>query len=121
MKLRIVTCLSLLITGLIVLAWPEEDNLMMVQLSKLHGPSTLDLIGIAIILAGYFPLILPVFTRFSLVQQRIGKRSARYLVMTVALFSCLIAAALVVESELLLWSSVAISTAAQTLLVFKTY
>lgn len=91
----------------------------MVQFSKAHGPSGLDLVGIAIIMIGYFPLIFPVFTRFRLVQQSMGRRGAVYLVILVIVFSFLIAAGLALESELLLWTSVAISAGAQTVLVYK--
>lgn len=118
---RIAICLALLVTGLVVLAWPEENNLMMVQLSKAHGPSQLDMIGIAIIMIGYLPLIFPVFIRFARVQQLVGRNRARMLLMTVVLFSMLIAAGLVIESELLLWLSVAMSAAAQTILVFAAF
>lgn len=118
---RVLICISLLIAGLVVLAWPEEDNVMMIQFSGMHGPSGLDLIGLGIILAGYFPIIIPVFTRFTVVQQSIGKRLASYLVATCCLFSVLIAAGLLVESEPLLWSSVAVAAGAQAVLVYAAF
>lgn len=103
--------------GLIVLAWPEEDNLMMVQFSKSHGPSRLDLVGIAIILLGYFPLIVPVFTRFAKVQQVLGIGIARTLVAVALTCGVLIAVGLEIGSELLLWTAVAGATVSQGVLV----
>jgi hypothetical protein len=117
-KLRLLICIPLLIAGLAVLAWPEEDNLMMVQFSKSHGPSGLDVVGIAIIFMGYIPLIFPVFKRFGVVQLALGRVTARLLILVVTIFSMLIVAGLVLENELLLWSSVVVISSAQAVLIY---
>jgi len=116
--MRFYVCLCLLAVGLVVLAWPDENNLMMVQFSKLHGPSMLDMVGIGIILVGYIPLIHQVIIRSSHVRLTIGSRFAKYLVVIVIVFSALIAVGLSIESEVLLWTSVAISSIAQAVLIY---
>lgn len=117
----IIVYLFLILAGLIVLAWPEENNLMMVKLSESHGPSTLDLVGIAIIFLGYVPLMVPVFTKFSVIQQAIGKQVSISMVVAIVFFSAMIATGLLIESEILLWTSVALSTSLQAILVYFTY
>jgi uncharacterized protein YjeT (DUF2065 family) len=118
MSYRIWIYLVLIIIGLVVLAWPEQDDQMMIQLSKAHGPSTLDLIGLAIIFSGYVPLITPVFTKFSHIQQLAGKFFSRLLVFIAFACSLLIVRALVIDSEILLWTAVTISTSTQAILIY---
>jgi hypothetical protein len=110
--------LTLLILGLIILAWPEQNNLMMIQLSKSHGPSTLDLTGLALIFLGYVPLIIPVFKKFPIIRRHAGPTFSHLLVAVTIICSLLIIVALVVEVDLLLWPAVAFSTSAQTILVY---
>ena len=59
MNIRVGIYFLLIVVGLVVVAWPEQDDHMMIQLSEMHGPSALDLIGLAMIFAGYIPLIIP--------------------------------------------------------------
>jgi hypothetical protein len=117
----VVLYLILIVIGLVVLAWPEENNLMMVKLSETHGPSTLDLVGIGIIFLGYIPLIIPVFTRFSVIQQAVGKQLSLSMVVAVVFFSVMIAIGLGIENDVLIWVSVAISTMLQAILVYLSY
>ena len=63
MNIRLGIYFLLIIVGLVVLAWPEQDDQMMIQFSETHGPSSLDLAGIVILLGGYVPLILPAITK----------------------------------------------------------
>ena len=99
----------------------RRKHLMMIKLSEAHGPSTLDLIGIAIIFIGYIPLIIPLFTRFSTIQHSIGKQLSLIIVGAIVLFSSTIAIGLAIESEALLWTSVAITTLLQSVLVYFAY
>lgn len=116
----IIIYLFLIFIGLTILAWPEENNLMMVKFSETHGPSALDLLGIAIIFFGYIPMIIPVFTRFSLIQGSIGRQWSIILVGAVLFFSATIATGLVIESDLILWISVVLSTLLQAVLIYIT-
>ena len=73
MDIRIGIYLLLIVMGLIVLAWPEQDDQMMIHFSETHGPSGSDFIGVLILFAGYIPLIIPVVTKFSLIQKAAGR------------------------------------------------
>jgi len=57
MAIRIAIYLLLIVAGLFVLAWPEENDQMMIQFSETHGPSALDLIGLLMLFIGYISLI----------------------------------------------------------------
>lgn len=114
----IVLYILLILTGLTVLAWPEESSLMMIKLSETHGPSAIDLVGLGIIFLGYIPLIIPVFKRFYVIQQSIGKRLSASIVFAILFFSATIVTGLLIDSEMLLWTSVAITTSLQAILIY---
>ena len=113
--------LAILLCGLAVLAWPEQDNLMYIKLSETHGPSKLDLAGLVIIAMGYAPMIKEVFKKRSHIQERLGSNLMRSAVVLSLLSIGMIAAALYLGNEILLWISVGVSTLAQGLLVFKAF
>ncbi len=117
-NIKVVIYILLVIGGLIVLAWPEEDNLMLVQFNPGHGPSVLDSVGIAIILAGYIPMVIQVFRNFSKILLRIGKRTTVMLIVVAVISAILIPVALVQSSDALLWASVATCTIAEGILIF---
>lgn len=118
MNIRIGICLLLLVVGLVVLAWPEQDDQMMIQFSETHGPSTLDLVGLALIFAGYIPLIVPVVSNFALIRQLAGRTLSTILASIAVICLMLIVVALTVENETLLWMMVAITTLAQAVLIY---
>ena len=118
MKLRIGIYLLLIVVGLVVLAWPEQDDQMMIQFSETHGPSALDLAGIVILLGGYIPLILPAITKFSMIQQIAGRIFSRLLIAAAVICLLLIGVALKIGSDVLLWVAVTISTMAQATLIY---
>jgi hypothetical protein len=107
-------------SGLAVLAWPEQDSRMFLTLSERHGPSTLDLIGLALILVGYVPLVARVWTRRQPLRARFGARWLWMLALVCVSWGG-IAAGLVAESEIVLWTSVAASTFVQALLVVPAF
>jgi hypothetical protein len=113
MNIRIGIYLLLLVMGLIVLAYPEQDDRMTIQFSETHGPSALDFIGLLILFGGYIPLIIPVVTKFSLIQEVAGKIFSRLLVVVTVIALLLIFIALVTAKEMLLWTAVGISTTTQ--------
>ena len=118
MNIRIGIYLLLIVMGLIVLAWPEQDDRMMIQFSETHGPSALDFIGLLILFGGYIPLIIPVVTKFSLIQKVAGKIFSRLLVVVTVIGLLLIFIALVTANEMLLWTAVGISTTTQGVLIY---
>jgi hypothetical protein len=118
MNPRIWLYLFFVVTGLVVLCWPEEDNLMLLQFSEAHGPSRLDSIGIAIIMIGYVPMVAQVIKRFQFIQTSFGKAKSLSLIAISIFFSGMIALALNFENEPLLWTSVGISSLAQAVLVY---
>ena len=118
MNIRFGIYLLLIVVGLVVLAWPEQDDQMMIQFSETHGPSALDFVGLLILFGGYIPLIIPVVTKFSLIQHVAGKIFSKLLAAITIMSSLLIVMALVVDNEILLWITVATSTSAQAILIF---
>jgi len=109
-------CLTTVVFGLAVLAWPEPDSRMFLALSERHGPSGLDLIGLAFILVGYVPMAARVWTRRMQLQSRFGAFWL-WMIALVLLSWGGIVTGLVAERELVLWTSVTASTFVQALLV----
>jgi hypothetical protein len=117
-SIRISVYIALVVVGVIVLAWPEEDNLMLVQFNESHGPSMLDSIGLAFIFAGYLPMVLQVIRNFSSILSRIGKATTIILGVTIIVSGICIPLALTNGSDLLLWSSVIVCTLGESVLIF---
>ena len=112
--------LASLVIGPAVLAWPEQNSEMLVTLSERHGPSAPDLIGLAFIFAGYVPMAARVWTRRQQLHARFGA-SWLWMVALVCVSWGGIAAGLVTERELLLWTSVVASTVVQSLLIVPVF
>jgi hypothetical protein len=114
-------CLAVLSAGLFVLGWPEENNVMMVKFSETHGPSTLDSIGLLMMMIGYVPMIFTVVKRFKYISTKRGivKPVALAVISVAALI--MIAIALNISNDLLLWISVAIATICQSFLVYDAF
>ncbi|MGC3948282.1 MAG: hypothetical protein QM762_27875 [Chryseolinea sp.] len=106
----------LVIAGLIVLAWPEQDNVMLVQVARRHGPSRLDLIGLLLMAIGYVPLAVITFRRFPEVKKRLTPRVANILVVAYFVSLSIIAIALFANQEALLWFAVAVAAISQFVL-----
>jgi hypothetical protein len=113
--------LALLLLGLVVLAWPEQNNVMMIQLSEMHGPSKMDLAGILIIMMGYLPMVKEVWKQSSEIKTHIGLGSWRILVVITFISMSGIAWGLYSESDITLWISVIVATTAQAILVRIAY
>jgi hypothetical protein len=112
--------IALMLLGLVVLAWPERNSVMLVKLAESHGPSALDVVGIVIIMLGYVPLVSRV------IFERVRLRSTLGIYFPVSIAVILVAFAsiivgLVVESEWLLWSAVGIATLVQGNLIFLSF
>lgn len=113
--------LAILITGLVILAWPEEDNQMMVRLSETHGPSGVDLSGIVIIMAGYIPMVLTVWRSSPTLLQQLGSRNW-YILLALTFISILfIILGLYIANDIALWLAVAVSTIAQAVIIYRTF
>ena len=112
--------LTTLVAGLAVLAWPEQDSRMLVTLSERHGPSTLDLFGLALILAGYLPMAARVWTRRVELHQHFGP-SWPWMIAIVCVSWGGIAAGLATEREVVLWTSVTASTLVQALVIVPAF
>ena len=106
--------------GLVVLAWPEQDSRMLLMLSEQHGPSALDLVGLAFVLAGYLPMVARVWTRRTHLQYRFGA-SWLWMMATVCVSWGGIVAGLVTERNLVLWTSVTASVVVQSFLIVPAF
>ena len=112
---------ALLLFGLIVLAWPEENNVMMIQLSETHGPSKMDLAGILIIMMGYLPMVKEVWKKTSSIKATIGAKFWGLAVAMTFIAITSIAWSLYVGSDMMLWLSVVVAALAQAILVGTAY
>ena len=113
--------LALLLLGLLVLAWPEANDVMMIQFSDSHGPSKIDLAGILIIMMGYAPMVKEVWKQSSEIKIYLGIRSWNLLLGVTVTSMVGIAWGLYAGSDLMLWISVIIATIAQGILVRVAY
>jgi hypothetical protein len=111
-------CPLLMIVRLAVLAWPEEQNLMMVQFSETHGPSKLDLAGIGLIMLGYLPLVALFISKYSEVKDKVGGKWCVSLMALTVLSWIGIVGALSLESDWMLWLCVAVSICCQAVLIY---
>jgi hypothetical protein len=112
--------LASVVFGLAVLAWPEQNSRMLVTLSERHGPSALDLLGLAFMLAGYAPMAAGVWTRRTQLQYRLGA-SWPWVIALVGVSWVGIVAGLATDREFVLWTSVTASTVAQSLLIVPAF
>lgn len=112
---------ALLILGLAVLAWPEENNVMMIQLSDTHGPSKIDLAGIAILLMGYVPMLKEVWKQVSSIKEILGERKVMLLILFTLVSFVGVAWSLYAGNDITLWASVIVATLAQGILVRIAY
>ena len=112
---------ALLILGLAVSAWPEENNVMMVQLSETHGPSKMDLAGILIMMMGYVPMLKEVWKQFPFVKKSLGERNTWLLILITLVAFAGIALGLYAGSDVTLWVSVAVAVLTQGVLVRIAY
>jgi len=113
--------LALLIFGLLVLAWPEENNVMMIQLSETHGPSKMDLAGILIIMMGYVPMLKEVWKQSSFIKGSLGERNLYLLTLMAAVAFAAIAWSVYAGNDITLWVSVVVAIIAQGILVRIAY
>jgi len=112
--------LTTVVFGLGVLAWPEQDSRMFLTLSERHGPSTVDLIGLAFIFVGYVPMAARVWARRAQLESRFGA-SWHWMIALVWVSWGGIVAGLATERELVLWTSVMASIFVQALLVVPAF
>jgi hypothetical protein len=112
---------SLLSLGLIVLAWPEQNDLMMIQFSETHGPSKMDVAGILIIMMGYVPMIKEVWKQFPRIKSNLGGRSWKILIAVTFIAMAGIVLGLYAGSDITLWISVIVAIIAQGVLVRVAY
>jgi hypothetical protein len=114
-------CLMTVAVGLVVLAWPEQNDQMMIQLNDAHGPSMLDLVGLAIIMLGYLPFLFNFIHNLKSVIALKGKRTV--MITSMAVFDCLIliGIGLFLELDWLLWIGVAGAVSAQVVLFYFSY
>ena len=112
---------AILLFGLLVLAWPEENDLMMVQFSETHGPSKMDLAGILIIMMGYVPMIKEVWKRSSWIKTNLGNRNWNLLIGITITSLTAIALSLYAGNDTILWISVFGAVIAQAVLVRVAY
>jgi hypothetical protein len=112
---------ALLILGLLVLAWPEKNDVMMIQFSETHGPSKIDLAGILIIMMGYIPMLKEVWKQSSLIKISLGEKNWHLLIVMASIAITAIGWSLYVGNDITLWVSVIVAVLAQAVLVRIAY
>ena len=112
---------AILIIGLVVLAWPEQDNVMLIQLSKTHGPSKLDFAGILIIIVAYGAMVKMVWQSWNRLNQKLGRSRCYFLLASSFISMLFIVAGLWLENDVVLWIAVVFSTLLQGVLIFNAF
>ena len=112
---------ALLILGLLVLAWPEENDAMMIRFSETHGPSKMDLAGILIIMMGYLPMLKEVWKQSSFIKIIIGEKNWQLLILITFIAMAAIAWSLYAGNDITLWVAVIAAVLAQGILVGIAY
>jgi len=112
---------ALLILGLLVLAWPEENEVMMIQFSETHGPSKVDLAGIIIIMMGYIPMLKEVWKQSPSIKKSLGKKNWHLLIVMASIALTAIGWSLYIGNDITLWVSVIVAALSQTVLVRIAY
>ena len=112
---------AILIVGLVVLAWPEQDNVKLIQLSKTHGPSRIDFAGILIITAAYGAMAKMVWQSWNRLNQKLGRFNCYFLLTWSFISMVFIVAGLRLENDVVLWIAVALSTLVQGVLIFNAF
>ena len=113
--------LTIVLVGLIILCYPEQDDTMLIEFSTKHGPSRLDLLGIFILMIGYIPMIIRVVWRYNVIVSTLGKTKTVFLISLTILSLTMIPIALNFSFEPLLWIAVGISTVAQAVLIYYAF
>ena len=112
---------ALLILGVLVLAWPEENDVMMIKFSETHGPSKVDLAGIIIIMMGYIPMLKEVWKQSPFIKKSLGKKNFQLLIWMAFIAMIAISWSLYVGNDITLWVFVAAAVLAQAVLVRIAY
>ena len=73
MRTRLLVALALIAVGAAVVALPDSGR-RLISLSEAHGPSALDALGIAILLAGWLVAARELWARRHAVLRRAGRR-----------------------------------------------
>jgi hypothetical protein len=121
MKNKIWVYLIIVLAGVIILCYPEQDDSMVVELSEKHGPSRLDLLGIFILMIGYTPMIVRVIMRYNVIVSTLGKLKSVFLIVLSILCLILISVALSFSYEVLLWVFVSVGTVLQAILIYYAF
>ena len=112
---------ALLVLGLLVLAWPEENDVMMIHFSETHGPSKMDLAGLLIIMMGYLPMLKEVWKQSSFIKVSIGEKNRQLLILVTFVAMATIAWSLYAGNDITLWVAVTAAVLAQGILVRIAY
>jgi hypothetical protein len=112
---------ALLIFGLVILAWPEENDVMMIKFSETHGPSKIDLAGLLIIMMGYAPMVKEIWKQSSLIKINLGGKNWNILILLTSIAMMAIAWSLYAENDTTLWIAVAVAVLTQGILVRMAY
>jgi len=121
MNNKIWVYLIIVLAGVIILCYPEQDDSMVVELSEKHGPSRLDLLGIFILMIGYIPMIVRVIMRYNVIVSTLGELKSVFLIVLSILCLIMISVALSFSYEVLLWVFVSVGTVLQAILIYYAF
>ena len=94
---------------------------MLIRLSETHSPSRMDLAGIVIIMAGYAPMVRTAWRSSHALLHRLGSRNWYMLLVLAFAGMMFILSGLYIENDLVLWLAVAVSTLAQSVIIFQAF
>jgi len=94
---------AVFITGLFILLLPD-NGAPVIRLNKEHGPSSVDLAGLSLMLGSWLVSYILVVVRWKKVQKRFGKSNTYLLCVLYFILVSGIGIGLMVSSEWILWS-----------------
>jgi len=97
------------LAGLIILILPDNDEPSVIKLNKAHGPSSVDLAGLLLMLGSWLVSYVLVFIHRKKVIKMFGKGNVTLLCLLYFILVLGIAIGLMLSSEWILWSCVTIA------------
>lgn len=106
----------LALVGIILVVMPDHGPVL-IRLNADHGPSFVDVVGLSLIVTGWFLMILKVWRSRKDVRRAIGSTYFKLSLCLIALCTILIPLALRLNSDVLLFSSASVSLVCQVVLM----
>jgi len=100
--------LLIIVIGLVLVILPDHDKSLF-NFNRDHGPSTLDLMGLILIIASWCFILMRIIVKRKLVLKSVGSRNVVLFVVMILIGGGLIVIGLQIEKDIMLWFGVLLS------------